>query len=206
MFIHTIMKMDDDDLPKKIFCERANFYFLNMQFGMENSYQSAVFDLLNVSCVFGLLKGVKDMAQRHHFCTKNVWNNMVWKKGWFLEDLHWKIEKQMHRSLDLLNGVSSVNRYLTWWMISDKYPKLMRDCEILVKIISYASILKCDDFKYKHLPGTAQICSLCNDFAIEDARHLILECPYFDFEKLNVSKMGLEQCSLRVTETFYMQY
>ena len=183
MFIHSIMKMNDDDLPKKIFCERANFYFNNEQFGMENTYQSAVFDLLNVSDVFGLLKEVKSMVQRQHFYTKSGWKSIVWKKGWFLEDLHWKIEKQMHRSLDHLGGVSPVNRYLTWWMISDKYPKLTRDCEILVKIISHASILKSDDFKYKRLPGTDQMCSLCDGFLIEDARHLILECTHFNLER-----------------------
>ena len=183
MFIHSIMKMNDDDLPKKIFCERANFYFNNEQFGMENTYQSAVFDLLNVSDVFGLLKEVKSMVQRQHFYTKSGWKSIVWKKGWFLEDLHWKIEKQMHRSLDHLGGVSPVNRYLTWWMISDKYSKLTRDCEILVKIISHASILKSDDFKYKRLPGTDQMCSLCDGFLIEDARHLILECTHFNLER-----------------------
>ena len=68
-------------------------------------------------------------------------------------------------------------------MISDKYPKLMRDCEILAKILSHASILKCDGFKYKRLPGTPQMCSLCNQYAPEDARHLILECPYFELER-----------------------
>ena len=73
MFILTIMKMDDGDLPKRIFCERAKFYFLNMHIGAENNYQSAVFDLLNVCLVFGLLEKVKDMVLNHHIYGKNVW-------------------------------------------------------------------------------------------------------------------------------------
>ena len=93
MFILTIMKMDDGDLPKRIFCERAKFYFLNMHIGAENNYQSAVFDLLNVSLVFGLLEKVKDMVLNRHIYGKNVWKEWVWKKGWSLEDLYWKIER-----------------------------------------------------------------------------------------------------------------
>ena len=85
----------------------------------------------------------------------------------------------MHRSLDLLKGVNPINRYFAWWLMSDKYPRLMRDCEILAKIISHATILKADDFKYKNVAGTARMCDLCNEFEIEDARHLILKCPFF---------------------------
>ena len=36
-----------------------------------------------------------------------------------------------------------------------------------------------DDFKYKNLPGTGKMCELCNDFEIEDARHLILRCSHY---------------------------
>ena len=183
MFIRTIMVMNDDELPKIIFCERAKVYFLNPLFGSENRCHSNVFDLLNVCLLFGMLKNVKNMVERQYFYPKNLWREMVWRKGWQLEDLYWKIEEQMHRSLALLKGVNPVSRYLAWWMISDKYPKLTKSCEILAKIISHASLLKADDFKYKNLAGTARMCDLCNDFEIENARHFILKCPYFACER-----------------------
>ena len=183
MFIRTIMVMKDDDLPKKIFCERARFYFMYPIIGSENQCQSAVFDLLNVSSLFNMLEQVKNMVERQHFYPKNVWRNMVWSKGWQLEDLHWRIEGVLHKSLDLLKGINPVNRYLVWWMLADKFPTLIKDCEILAKIISHASILKADDFKYKRLLGTDKMCELCNDFEIEDARHLILRCSHFEHER-----------------------
>ena len=85
----------------------------------------------------------------------------------------------MHRSLDILSGISPVVRYLPWWSISDKYPNLMKDCEILARIVCHASLLRDDDFKYKNQLGTARMCNLCDNFEIEDARHFILRCPYF---------------------------
>ena len=119
------------------------------------------------------------MIENHHFYPKLVWKNIVWKRAWALEDMYWRIERHMHRSLDLLSGVSPITRYLPWWSISDKYPKYMKDCEIITKIISHASMLRDDDFKYKNQLGTTRMCNLCDMFEIEDARHFILRCPYF---------------------------
>ena len=102
---------------------------------------------------------------------------------WALEDMYWRIEKHLHRSLDLLSGVSPITRYLPWWSISDKYPKYMKDCEILTKIISHSSMIRDDDFKYKNQLGTTRMCNLCDRFEIEDARHFILMCPYFAQER-----------------------
>ena len=183
MFIRSILAMDDDDLPKKIFCERANVYFSDNRFGNENQLQSAIFDLLNVSQIFGLLNDVRNMVERQHFYPKSVWKSKVWEKGWQLEDLHWRIEKQLYRSLDIFNGVSPVNMYLTWWSIADMYPQYIKECEIMAKIVCHASLLKGDDFKLKSLVGTTRMCDLCNCFEIEDARHFVLRCPFFACER-----------------------
>ena len=104
---------------------------------------------------------------------------MVWKRGWALEDLYWRIEKHLHKSLDILSSVSLIVRYLPWWSISDKYPKYMKDCEILSRIICHASLLRDDDFRYKNQVGTNRMCNLCDRYEVEDARHFILLCPYF---------------------------
>ena len=112
MFIRTIIVMGDDELLKKIVCERANMYFSNLQTGEENVLQSATFGLLNTCTIFGLLGHVKNIVEKHHFYPKLVWKNIILEKGWQLENLHYRIEKQLHKSLDILCGVSPVNRYL----------------------------------------------------------------------------------------------
>ena len=68
--------MEDENLSKKIFCDRARIYFSNEVFGTENLSRSVVFDLLNVSSVFGLIEEVKNMIQNQHFYPKSVWRNI----------------------------------------------------------------------------------------------------------------------------------
>ena len=179
MFIRTILIMDENSLTKKMFCERAEVYFSEDHVGTENGPKSIVFDLLEVSALFGMLDEVKGMVQTQRFYPKSVWREMVWKRGWALEDVYWRIEKHLHKSLDILSNVSPIVRYLPWWSISDKYPKHMKDCEILSRIVCHASLLRDDDFKYKNQIGTNRMCNLCDRFEIENARHFILLCPYF---------------------------
>ena len=183
MFIRSIMVMDDNELPKKIFCDRAKFYFDNVPFDKENPLQSAVLDLLNVCVVFGLLTEVRGIVENNHFFPKSTWRRMVWERGWHLKDLHWRIDKCLYRQRNLLSGMCPSIRYLTWWMVSDTYPKYTKECEILAKIICHASVLRGDDFKYKNAPGTPQMCDLCDCFEVEDAQHFILRCSYFANEK-----------------------
>ena len=123
------------------------------------------------------------MVENDHFFPKATWRRMVWERGWHLEDIHWRIDKCLYRQLDLLSGVCPSTRYLTWWMVSDTFPRYTKECEILAKIICHASVLRGDDFKYKNVPGTSQMCVLCDDFEVEDARHFILRCSYFANER-----------------------
>ena len=77
-----------------------------------------------------------------------------------MENAYWGIEQHMHKSLDLLSGGSNVNRYNNWCSLADKYPEGMRDCEIIVKNICHASVLRGHDYKYKNQLGTSK-CVIC---------------------------------------------
>ena len=91
--------MDDNSLTKKIFWERAEVYFSDDNIGIENGSKSIVFDLLDVCALFGILDEVKGMVEAQRFYPKSVWREMVWKRGWALEDHYWRIEKHLHKSL-----------------------------------------------------------------------------------------------------------
>ena len=194
MFVRSILAMDQDDLARTIFCERAEYYFENVDFGRDNRFRNSVFDLLNVCEIFGLLDKVKRMVRQNHVYSKGTWRDIVWRKGWDLEDIHWEIEKRLHKSLEILKHVCADCRYLTWWKLSDAYPALIKKCETLSKIVSHTSMLLCDDFKLKNQTPIAKMCELCDLYEIEDARHLVLHCSFFNRkrnEMMNeISKLG----------------
>ena len=179
MFIRTIMVMHEHEVSRIIFCERARQYVLNPDLCRTNTCKSQVFDLLNVCIVFNLYEEVKSMVERNLMYSKTIWKKMVWSKGWRLEDIYWSVERQLHQSLDLLCNVNVGVRYITWWKIADKFPELTKKCEIMSKILCHSSILKSDDLRLKSLTRMHRLCNLCDQHAVEDARHFILHCTYF---------------------------
>ena len=86
------------------------------------------------------------------------------------------LEARLHKELDLLTRICPNSRYLSWWSLSSRFPKTSF-CEIMVRFISHASLLKCDDVRLKHLPYGNRVCSLCNLYSIEDICHVIMQCP-----------------------------
>ena len=55
----------------------------------------------------------------------------------------------------------------------------MRDCETMVCLATYwhSSVLRNDDVRLKGLPLGARLCYQYGLAAIDDARHLIMQCP-----------------------------
>ena len=74
---------------------------------------------------------------------------------------------------------------------------MIQICENLARILCHASLLKCDDIRLKSLPPGSRACSLCDLFAVEDASHVIMQCPgtqqlrYDIFEELE-SHQGIK--------------
>ena len=183
MFIRTIMVMDESELSRIIFCERTRQYMSHPDVGNTNRKNSQVFDLLNTSIIFGLYEHVINMVVRGHFYAKSKWREMVWSKGWKLEDTYWLIERRLHRSLELLGNVYGGSRYIIWWQIADKYPENIKKCEVLSKILCHSSILRSDDLKLKSQTSMNKLCTLCDQHAVEDARHFIMHCDYFQLDR-----------------------
>ena len=108
--------------------------------------------------------------QNHH--------HRVWEKAWQLEDVYWCIRTRCHQSLTLLNNVCSSSRYIIWWQLSDLRYDQMYNCEVMVKLLCRASLLKVDDVRLKSSPAAAKFCTLCDLGAYDDANHMILQCPF----------------------------
>ena len=97
--------------------------------------------------------------------------------------MYWRVERNLHRSLDLINMISPENRFLTWWSISDKIPSLTAMCETLSKLVCHASLLKVDDVWLKGSTLATRFCTLCDMGQEEDVRHLVLQCSVFEYER-----------------------
>ena len=50
---------------------------------------------------------------------------------------YWSVEARCHRSLDLLSKLSRGPKYSIWWHLSDRNHRLLRDCEIMIKLITH---------------------------------------------------------------------
>ena len=66
---------------------------------------------------------------------------------------------------------------LIWWELCDLYPVLIPYCETMVKLICGASSLKSDNYQYRSDNTRRVYCDLCQNLAIEDIEHLIMQCP-----------------------------
>ena len=80
-------------------------------------------------------------------------------------------------SLDLISTMCEGPKYMVWWQIADNNHGLLKCCETLVRIITHSSMLKADDVRLKSLPLSARFCAQCDHSALDDAKHLILQCP-----------------------------
>ena len=86
LFLRSIMVMENEEVARIIFVERAKRYFLDRSEDNVSSEWSVVRDLLNVANLFDLETEVRNMVERDNFYEKRVWKMLVWDKAWSLED------------------------------------------------------------------------------------------------------------------------
>ena len=77
-------------------------------------------------------------------------------------------------------------RYFTWWQMLNENYQLTRCCETMVKLVSHASMLKSDDVRLKGATMYARSCEDCDLGAIDDVRHLVLQCPRWQPERTDL--------------------
>ena len=66
--------------------------------------------------------------------------------------------------------------YSTWWAVADKHQEYMRRCELMVKLVCHASLLRRDDMRFKNAPFGSKCCIMCHHAAYECTTHMIMQC------------------------------
>ena len=109
----------------------------------------------------------------------------------------------VYKATSNINLLQSDPTYLIWWQHSDAFPDLMRQCEVMSKLVCRASKLKVDNLKLRKEVWSERsclfvlLCESCNFFESEDAKHLILRCTRLDdlrrqmFTSINESCNGI---------------
>ena len=182
IFIRTIVKMDDNSPCKKLLRHRSLLFSNDIENGLLNIFESPIFNILKYAMCFGLMREVMGAILGTAVYTKKQWSNLIWDKAWRIEDQDWEFRADFFKyTLRIEKVVGSVN-YLIWWQISDKYPGLVKICEIMAKLVCSASNLKCDDYRFKHGSANNQICDRCDLYEVENLPHVLLHCPANELE------------------------
>ena len=186
LFVRTLAIMNDDALYKRIFLRRYLEFNDNMGQGMVNQLQSPTFDILRISYIFGLYEEVGLMMQGLRYYSKKQWRDMVWSKAWTLENQDWQYRVNLFRSMEHIKVVCNCVNTLVWWQIGDMSKEMMVSCETMSKLVCRASELKCDSYRYKNNPVNPPYCDLCENFAVENAEHILMHCPYFNEKRMSM--------------------
>ena len=177
LFVQTIMSLPDGDSTKTVFIQRAKRYSNNVDECSLNVNRSAVYDLLNTAVTFGYVNDIKNMIYQNHIWNRTHWREKLWRRAWELEDMYGCLKSRCYKSLNMLVNICTNTSYVIWWQVADKYHWLIKDCEIMVKLLCHSSLLKLDDVRLKGLPLAAKFCSSCDYSATDDAEHMIMQCP-----------------------------
>ena len=110
----------------------------------KNEYKSPITDLINACHTLNLMPMVRDMARGALF-SKSMWKKIVWGNAWTMEVDEWRLLAGNEPSLDLLDKVTFEPVYSIWWQMSDRNRAILRKCEVMIKILCKASLLKDDD-------------------------------------------------------------
>ena len=199
MFLRTILVLDDDAICKRILKERSLEFSQNIPRSRTNEYDSPIFEIINVSIDTGLYDTVMNMIHRDHFYTKDQWKKLVWDAVWNKEDEDCDSLYMNGRRVPLVLEILVKPFYLIWWIISDKYPKLMKMCEKMSAIVTDSSLLKAHDVRLKKKSYWTKVCVKCNLGSVEDTMHIVMQCPHYqnirqemhtDLEHLNCEEIS----------------
>ena len=177
LFLFTMICMDKENRIRRIFDERVNM-FVNNAAVRDNSRHSPIFEMLNISLRFGLLRTILDMTfGLKQIIPKKNWADKVWQAAWALDDCFWKNTSLVYERNDLLLGTIGNPAYLIWWFLADNMHHLQGMCETMSRLVCHTSLLKDDDKRLNVGSHLQTMCTHCNLGVRETIRHLVMQCP-----------------------------
>ena len=195
IFIRSILKMDGNNVIRKIFELRLSDFINDRQKGRLNKFRSPVFDILNVAVSFGLFKVIQDMFNGQiKVVSKSAWSKIIWERAWKLDDADWSAINSIFKDNDLLVRTMGNTRYLNWWALSDMDYRLVGTCETMAKIVCHSSRLKRDDYRLKGMTMSNKTCIMCSMYCIEDIIHILTQCPYYHDDRNKMYEEIFKRC------------
>ena len=180
------MLIDDNAVCKKILIIGTQNFINDVEKSRINANNSPIFDILKVAESVGLLRECLNMILNGHLYPKEEWRRIVWSAIWKCEDEDYLLIYKNPKPDILLFKIVENAYYLVWWYISDKLPGKTRMYEILASIVCGTSLLKDTDYRIKNKPFGFKMYHRCDLSILENARHLILQCPFYEVERANM--------------------
>ena len=173
LFTRTLMVQQNGNIHKEVFRLRLNQFIENPRRCIENVHNSPISDMLKIACICDVLNDIVKMTKETHYFSKEMWSRKIWERAWSVEDFDWNIRTRYFEITKMYKEIESGPQYSIWWKLADKFPRIIRQCETMIKLICGASRLKEDD---QHCKSKGIMCSHCKKYAKEDACHVIMQC------------------------------
>ena len=155
---------------------RLQQFIGNTEACIRNEHQSPIFDILRIAQIYDIFNDTIRIVNGTLYISKNMWRRKVWESAWQLEDRDWVMRAQYFGNPYLFCKTINGPVYSVWWKLADKVPKLIRQCEVMMKLLCGASRLKVDDYRVRNENAGNVMCNLCNNYAREDPFHIIMQC------------------------------
>ena len=110
---------------------------------------------------------------------------IVWERVWHLEDEEYMISKNQLKKEKF--QVLEKPYYLTWWVMSDVSRSNIMQCEIMARLVCDSSLLKAHHVKSRGTSHASRMCDKCDLGIEETARHIIMQCPFFEEDKKSLT-------------------
>ena len=139
LFLLSIIRLDENNVIRRIFVNSVESFLSNREQCRINTYRSPVYDICTTCEKFGILDTITSiMSGSSPIPSKKKWSELIWRKGWDLDDNYWRALNTMNKENDLLTSTMTGSRYMVWWQLSDiatdmfKYGRsLLKSCVTL---------------------------------------------------------------------------